>query len=366
MYKDFYNLSLAPFADRGEIQHCWNGGHYRIILDKLKNDLVEKNGVFVLTGENGVGKTTLVDRLFETIDREVVAGYICLKKQEQIWFYDQILFGFGLDLEVAAKTHFYIHITGFLRECHSKGKNVLLVVDDADLLTQGLLNDLRQILNIEQDGKPLIKILLVGNAAIWALLDSEQNLAFRKKLVASFALPPLSLDETKEYIEACLENSGAGEKIFNENAYELIAKYSGGIIAVIDRLSETSLIFGCNKGQKLIGKDIVSKAGLLLKLPCIIDEKDIKERDVEKKTFAAEKSRKTDAPIVYSQSSKNWKKRDRQRILMLKSLFIICISVAFYLFLGFWQAYSQNNHEDIQVKRMKEETLEYLKNAGKR
>ncbi len=249
MYKDFYNLSLAPFADRGGIQHCWNGGHYRVILDKLKNDLVEKNGIFVLAGENGVGKTTLVDSLLEMIDREVVAGYICLKKQEQIWFYNQILFGFGLDLEVAAKTHFYIQINRFLRECHSKGKNVLLVVDDADLLTQGLLDNLRQISNIEQDGKPLIKILLVGNAAMWALLDSEQNRAFRKKMLASFSLSSLSLNETKEYIEACLENAGVGEKIFNENAYELIAKYSGGIIAVIDRLSETSLILGCNKGQ---------------------------------------------------------------------------------------------------------------------
>ncbi len=50
---------------------------------------------------------------------------------------------------------------------------------------------------------------------------------------------------------------------------------------------------------------------------------------------------------------------------MLKSMFIICISVAFYLFLGFWQVFSQNNHEDIQIKRMKEETQEHFKNTGK-
>ncbi len=340
MYKEFYQLSCAPFSDQRENLHCWTSKHGSAIFDELKNLLVENSGVFVLSGDAGVGKTFLVDSLLDTMDENFMVGYCCLYDQDQMRFYNQILSGFGIQAAVTAKVQFYLQLNRFMQQCYKNNDHLLLVIDNAHVLSQVLLDDLRQIVNFEHSGQKIVRLLLVGNRELPGLLEHEQNRAMQKKKVSSFVFPRLSAAETRDYFLFCLKSASSNDNIFDRNAIDLIIRYSNGKISTVNALGEMSLTVGCKNQHRTIGTESVLKAAEALQLKGINDENCI-ESGTALKNNSNGKKRKTDIPEPLKKNDTAEGDRSSSWSFGLKVFAVFCVVAVGYfvstIVLPVWQ-----------------------------
>lgn len=266
MYKPYYKLSFNPFQLRHESAFFWASEWHSSILEELRASILEKRGFFVLTSPEGFGKTCLTETAIERLEDRVESCFITLKSDNVISFYNTILAGFGSGTQVSTKIQFYLQITDCLQKIRQQNRIGLLVVDNAHLLSQELLEELRHVSNIENDGVKLINIFLVGNDSINTLLDDAQNSALRQKIMFHGEVPTLSDSEIREYIEHRIRVAGATTMIFNDNALKQLAIYTSGVAKTINILCETALIIGYKRGANPVDDLIVLDAARELKL----------------------------------------------------------------------------------------------------
>lgn len=266
MYKSFYKLNFDPFQPQAESPFFWKNDRLESLVGRLKKSVLEQRGFFLLTGEKGVGKTYLIDRLLESVEERTANSYVPVKTVDRIAFYNQILSGFGLDVEVTAKIQFYIQITNHLQGVQRTNRIGLLVIDSAHLLSQELLDELRHISNIEHDGVKLINILLAGEPELTELLGKQQNRAIQQNIKSPLQLHCFSEAEVKQYVKFRLKVAGSEAKIFTEKGLAAVAHYSRGLVRVINSLCETALITGHKQDSKTIGEQEVRDGAVQLKL----------------------------------------------------------------------------------------------------
>lgn len=266
MYKSFYNLNFDPFQSQAESPFFWKNDRHDTIIARLKRGVLEQRGFFLLTGEKGVGKTHLVDRLLELVNDRTDNSYLPVKSQNPVAFYNQVLSGFGLEADVTAKIQFYIQITNHLQNVQKSNRIGLLVVDNAHLLSQELLDELRHISNIEHEGVKLVNIMLVGDVELIELLERQQNRAIRQNLLTPVSLGSLAENEVKQYVKFRLHVAGGGPKIFTEKGMLSVNRYSQGVIRRINNLCEAALILGHKKNKRHIGEHEVAEAAVELNL----------------------------------------------------------------------------------------------------
>lgn len=266
MYKHYYKLSFDPFQLRHEPAFFWAGKWHNSMLEELRAAILEKRGFFALTSPEGLGKTCLAETLVERLGDRVESSFITLKNDNIISFYNTILTGFGVGVQVATKIQFYLQITDCLQKIRQRNRIGLLVVDNAHLLSQELLEELRHVSNIENDSVKLINILLVGNEGVSEFMNEAQNSALRQKIMFHSEIAPLSDDDIREYVEHRLRVAGATAKIFNENAFKQLAIYTNGIVKVLNILCETALTLGFKRSKNPVDDQIILDAAIKLKL----------------------------------------------------------------------------------------------------
>lgn len=327
MYKPYYDLLFDPFQLRHESAFFWAGKWHTSILEELRAAILEKRGFYTLTSPEGYGKTCLTEALVERLEERVESSFITLKNDNIISFFNTILTGFGVGTKVATKIQFYLQITDCLQKIRHRNRIGFLVVDNAHFLSQELLEELRHVSNIENDGVKLINVLLVGNEGVNELLKETQNSALRQKVMFHSDIPPLSDVEIQEYVEHRLRVAGATAKIFSDNALKQLAIYTDGVFKVLNVLCDTALSLGCKRGAKTIDDQIILDSAKKLKIQPSQKRADIQgdirknpPRNIDQEDNFSESDRLTSL-----KKKKNW----TLTVVVSSLVSIVCL---FYLF----------------------------------
>ena len=127
-------------------------------------------------------------------------------------------------------------------------------------MPSSFLNDLKILFNFDMDSKDLAVILLIGQPVIINTLNLKANEAIKQRIITSYNVEALSIEESIKYITSKIKEAGASEQIFTEQAIRAIASYSSGVPRIISRVCDTSLMIGNKSNKNIIDEDIALMA----------------------------------------------------------------------------------------------------------
>jgi len=259
MYLEYYQLAQKPFQINTDPSFLWFGEKQKEALATLKYGLQENKSFLMLTGDVGVGKTTIVKAFLLGLGQNDLAIMIHNPVMEYLDFFNYVARSFGLPGEYASKGAFLDDFGEFLLMSYYKGKRVLLIIDESQLLDSSLLNEIRLFLNFEKKGNLLINVFFVGQLEFNKILFQPENRAIRQRIAARYNIPPLSLQETEKYIEYRLAVAGNTRQIFKGSAIREIFNYSKGYPRLINIIADHALLTGFINSTKYIKKSIIKE-----------------------------------------------------------------------------------------------------------
>jgi len=245
MYERFYQLRERPFALSPDPEYLYRSRVHQEALDYLRYGLESQAGFIVITGEIGSGKTTLLQTLLRNIDAETTVGRIVNTMLEPRELLETIMIDFGLDPAGKSKPLLLRDLSQYLVDQRLAGRNVLLVIDEAQNLSLGALEELRMLSNLETEKSKLVQIVLVGQPNLREKLASPELEQLRQRITVSNHLPPLDAEETGRYISHRLHRAALGAPPeFPREATDLIHARSGGVPRIINVICDAALVFG--------------------------------------------------------------------------------------------------------------------------
>ncbi|WP_461833901.1 ExeA family protein [Desulfothermus sp.] len=267
MYKEFYGLIENPFKLSPSVQNFFITPKIKNIITTLHYGLNQNIGFMVITGEVGVGKTSLLRYFMSLLDSNVERAYLfhpTFTHSEDLLRFLLMDLEFnkevGEDIDNISKARLLQKIYQFLLRKSQENKKVLLIVDDSQSLSPNMLEELRLLSNFETNEEKLIQILLIGQPELRQKLKQKSLRQLAQRIGIQIEMKPFSLDETCAYINHRLLKAGTQHNLFDQKAIKLIHKKSKGLPRVINLLAERSLVAGYLNSKATIGKQEVKQA----------------------------------------------------------------------------------------------------------
>lgn len=259
MYKSFYNLSAKPFQISTNPKFFWLGEKHREALATLKYGVLDNKGFLLITGDVGTGKTTLINALTNSFGPKVIYATISDPGLENLDFFRYIAHVFRFEKKIENKGDFLILFGRFLLNAYRNKKTVVLIIDEAQLLSQEMLEQIRLLSNIEKQQRKLINIFFVGQSEFNDILLEYKNRALRQRITINYNIVPLILSETSDYIKYRLKMAGSGKMIFNPGAIKQIYAFSKGYPRLINIICDHALLTGYVKDARIIDAGIIKE-----------------------------------------------------------------------------------------------------------
>lgn len=252
MYEAFYGLSSKPFQLNPDPSFYFGSKQHRRAAAYLEYGLHQNEGFIVITGEVGAGKTTIVRGMLDSLDQDkVIAAHLVSTQLDADDTLRLVGAAFGLRTKDVSKADVLMTLEAFLISMTGKGKRCLLVVDEAQNLTQRAVEELRMLSNFQFGNHALLQSFLVGQPEFRHILQSPNLMQFRQRVIAACHIGPLDVDETKSYIDHRLKCAGANDSIvISPDAHEAIFKASSGIPRRINSVCDRLLLFGFLSNKK--------------------------------------------------------------------------------------------------------------------
>mgnify|MGYP006271165357 CR=1 FL=1 len=231
MYDRFYQFSAEPFRLSPDHAFAYEHKGYSKARAYMAYAFMRAEGFVMVTGRPGTGKTTLVGALIDQLAGEnvVTASLVCTQLQADDLL-KLVAYEFGLGREGTSKGELLRQLATKLKSWHRDGRRALLVVDEAQDVSVSAMEELRLLTNIQERGRPLLQIFLLGQPELRDLILSPALEQVHQRIVAACALRPLQEDETEAYVRHRLEVVGwRGDPAISRAVYPLVHRFSEGI-----------------------------------------------------------------------------------------------------------------------------------------
>jgi type II secretory pathway predicted ATPase ExeA len=228
--------------------------HTEEALACLTYGIQSRKGFVLLTGEVGTGKTTLINKLQEWLRlQQVATAFIFNSRMNTPQFLDYLMVDFGIPCDSKAKSQILLQFYNWLLDRYRAGEAAVLIVDEAQNLSDEVLEEIRLLTNLETFTEKLLQIVLVGQPELEQKLKQPHLRQLRQRLTLRAKTHPLTLEETKAYIRQRLRIAGSdGRQIFDPKSVDLIHRYANGIPRIINLLCEHCLVSAFVDQQKVI------------------------------------------------------------------------------------------------------------------
>ena len=267
MYNSYFGFRESPFSVTPDPRFFYANPIYLEAFATLRYGIEAKKGFIVITGEVGTGKTTLLRKLLHTLADTVHSVLIfnsCLS-------FPEILQVTLQDLGLTATGHNRVQMLQQLNDYLIKqlrlGHTVMMLIDEAQNLSDEVLENLRLLSNLETDQEKLIQIVLVGQPELQAKLGQLHLRQLKQRIALQCRLNPLARTEVGPYIHSRLAVAGyKGKSLFDPEAVERIAAYSNGIPRVMNIICDNALLTAYAEAQPIVSANIIEAVARDLEL----------------------------------------------------------------------------------------------------
>ena len=258
MYTEFYGLGELPFALTPDPRFLYFTQSHTEVMANLHYGIESGKGLVVVTGEVGTGKTTILRWIMQRLDRAVLVAYLFNPRLSVPEFYQHI--AALLDVQKwETKSELLMELGRILASRHSRGLRTVLIVDEAQGLSQQVLEEIRLLSNFESDTAKQLQIVLTGQPELRKVLNHPDLRQLKQRIALRCMIKPLpDVAETERYIISRLLVAGAERtNIFSPAAISYIFRCSEGIPRSINNLCDNALLAGFAAGEITIGPSII-------------------------------------------------------------------------------------------------------------
>ena len=273
MYEAFYGLREKPFNLTPDPKFLYLSEKHKEAFAHLLFGIKNRSGFVMVTGEIGTGKTTICRTLLNELDETTEVAFIFNPYLSPEELLRKINEDFGIDSKAGTVRELIDELNAYLLDRNAKGKNCVLVIDEAQNLTPGVLEQIRLLSNLETETTKLMQIVLIGQPELMQHLSLDELRQLNQRITARYHLRPLERRETLQYIAYRLRVAGGRKRIqFTPGAIKVIFKQSGGTPRVINAICDRALLIGYTRESREISAAIARQAW-----------KEIRGEDVKKK-----------------------------------------------------------------------------------
>ena len=254
-----YSLEFNPFLKNSK-EILYTGSEYKEALFRL-DYLARTKGFGLLTGAPGRGKTTLVRNWCKKLNPSLYKViYTSLSTVTVNDFYRNLAVSLGAPAAYRKTENFHAIQDEITRLAMDKKKTPVIIIDEANYVSNAVLNDLKILFNFEMDSRDRAVILLVGLPQLNNALRLMIHEPLRQRIIMNYNLDGLTKEEGREYISRKLEGAGCHQPVFEEGAIEAVLNAADGTARMISKLCNASLVIGNSRSLDLITADTVMQA----------------------------------------------------------------------------------------------------------
>ncbi|MFA5321712.1 MAG: AAA family ATPase [Smithella sp.] len=263
MYAAFFGLKENPFSLSPEPRYLFLSEQHRDALNCLIYGIKEKKGFVMISGGIGLGKTTICRSLLSSMDDSVETALIFNTSVSDLDLLETILgeYGIAVKNESKNKKHYIDALNDFLLKNFAAGKTAVLLIDEAQNLSHGVLEQIRMLSNLETETEKLIQIILIGQPELANNLMLPALRQLNERITVRYDMKPFSPPETGQYLQHRLKIAGGpGSVKFTRGALNLIYFFSEGIPRRINALCDRALLIAYTKNISKIDRKIIRLA----------------------------------------------------------------------------------------------------------
>jgi type II secretory pathway predicted ATPase ExeA len=227
----------------------------------MQYGLTQGEGFVLVTGSPGTGKTMLVKNLIQNLNKDKLL--IGLMVTSQVGPEDtlrMVASTFGFQYLHNDKASLLTSFEKFIIEKAREGLRLLLIVDEAQNLPKQSLEELRMLTNLDVNGAQVFQVFLIGQPELKRTVYAADMEQLKQRIVSTYHLDPLDVEETKEYILFRLQTAGwQGKPEFTSSVFENIHEFSAGVPRRINSICDRLLLFGFLEELSVIDTDAVEK-----------------------------------------------------------------------------------------------------------
>jgi type II secretory pathway predicted ATPase ExeA len=262
MYEAFYRFKAKPFALLPDSNFLYHGSEHQAAYSLLEYGILSQAPFMVLTGDPGMGKTSLLRKLIAEHGNTHKIGLVTNARYDIEQLLPWILLSLGLSTKRLDPIEAYHLFSEFLSQEAKRSRRVILIVDEAQSLGAELLEELRLLSNMN-DGKTLkLQIILSGQPDLHTLLRRIDMTQFAQRIVVDYHLKPLSESDTANCIRHRLRVAGGSPSLFTNQACALVHRLSRGNPRLINQVSDIALTYGYAEQVRIITSKLVAQAAL--------------------------------------------------------------------------------------------------------
>ncbi|HEY6366212.1 MAG TPA: AAA family ATPase [Candidatus Binatia bacterium] len=267
MYEKYFGFVELPFSVSPDPRFFYSNPVYREALVTLRYGIEARKGFVIITGEAGTGKTTLLRMVGHNLDSAIHTAFIFNPRLSFTALLRFILSDLGVASSAKDRLKLTEQLNGHLTEQLRKGQTVALLVDEAQALSDELLEELRLLSNLETDREKLIQIVLIGQPELEHKLDEPDLRQLKQRVTLRCRLLPLSQHEVGLYIASRLKTAGyEGQELFVPEAVRKITRYSNGIPRLVNVICDNALVIAFAASKKQVSAEMIEEAARDLKL----------------------------------------------------------------------------------------------------
>ncbi len=261
MYLDYYGLTEPPFDITPNPRFLFYSAKHREAYNHLLFGIRERKGFVQMTGEVGAGKTTLCRAILEQLDERYATALILNPLMSPAELVKAVAQEFGLPINGLDRLDTIAVINQFLLQQAENGKETVLIIDEAQDLTDELLEQVRLLSNLETDNRKLLQIVLMGQPELRDRLNNPRLRQLRQRITVRYHLLPLTRHEVRQYVQHRLHLCGGnGTPCFTRPALWRVFHYSQGIPRLVNAVCDKALLAGFVAQRERIDMRLVGRA----------------------------------------------------------------------------------------------------------
>ncbi len=242
MYLEHFGFNEFPFKLTSDTDYLFLSPSHSQAIAYLEYAAFNREGFVVITGETGSGKTTLVEKFMMGFDKEIIFAKIFQTQLNEVELLQAILVEFGLNPFNANKIELLSMLNQFLIEKYLDGKQILIIIDNAQNLSKCALKEITMLSGVETQKEKIVHIVLIGEPELNDTIESKEMEQLLQRVNLRYNLRVLTRDEVKQYISHRLKVAGSKDvTMFNGEVLDLIYKYTNGVPRLVNILCDTVL-----------------------------------------------------------------------------------------------------------------------------
>jgi general secretion pathway protein A len=267
MYEKYFGFYDLPFRVTPQPQFFYSNSIYREALATLRYGIEARKGFIVITGEVGTGKTTLLKIFMRNAESFVHTAFVFNPKVEFTGLLRFILKDLGITPSANDKHGLLEQLNDYLIQKLQDGQTVALLLDEAQQLSDGVLEELRLLSNLETENEKLVQIVLMGQPELGQRLNRPELRQLKQRIALHCRLAPLKSFEIRHYIDLRLKTVGYDDnELFETKAIERISFYSGGIPRLINVICDNALLIAYGASKRKVSAEIIEEVASDLEL----------------------------------------------------------------------------------------------------